>query len=101
MIIMAIGWRRRRRHNDAGGFYWNSSKWRPTSWGVQEGPVTWNETNHRGSIRLGWLGQITFGRGRRREDPGFVGSLARLVGHVIGGLIVLGLFLLFVVVMGR
>jgi hypothetical protein len=59
-------WQRRRRHND-GLFYWNSSRFRPTSWGVHEGPVTYNETRRRGSIKLpfGW-GSLSFGRGRRR-----------------------------------
>lgn len=80
---MSLGWRRRRRHNEPGGVYWNSSKWRPSSWGFQEGPVSWNETNHRGSVRLGWLGQITFGRGRRPGDGGFFASIARFVWHLV------------------
>lgn len=61
-----ISWRRRRRHH-LGPVYWNTSRFRPTSWGVQEGPVTYNETRHRGSVRFGWLGQLVFGRGNRRR----------------------------------
>lgn len=61
-----MGWQRRRRHND-GPFYWNSNRFLPSSWGVHEGPVTWNETRHRGSIRLPFgLGSWTFGGGRKR-----------------------------------
>jgi hypothetical protein len=87
-------WQRRRRHND-GPFYWNSSRFRPSSWGWQEGPVSYNETRRQGSIRLGWLGQIRFGPGRRRgERTTFLGSVARFIVHVVTGLI----FLFFVAV---
>jgi len=60
-----MGLQRRRRHND-GPFYWNSSMFRPTSWGVDEGPLTWNETNHRGSLRLPFGFVWRWGRGRHR-----------------------------------
>jgi hypothetical protein len=62
-----VGWQRRRRHND-GPFYWNTSRFRPTSWGLREGPATWNVTRGRLSIRLPFgLGSWTFGGRRRRR----------------------------------
>lgn len=63
-------WQRRRRHN-AGLFYWNSSRFKPTSWGIHEGRATYNVTRRRLSIRLPFgLGDLVFGgqrRGRRRS----------------------------------
>jgi hypothetical protein len=82
-------WQRRRRHND-GPFYWNSSRFRPSSWGWREGPVSYNETRRQGSIDLGWLGQVRFGRGGRRgARTGFVSSVARFIGHVVTAVVVL------------
>lgn len=61
-----MGWQRRRRHNE-GLFYFDTSRFRPSSWGVHEGPITYNVTRRRGSIRLPFgLGSWSFGRGRRR-----------------------------------
>jgi len=63
-----VFWRRRRRHNVPGGFYWNSSRFRPTSWGIHEGPATYNVTRRRLSIRLPFgLGDLVFG-GRARRN---------------------------------
>lgn len=61
-----MAWRRRRRHNE-GVFYVDTSRFRPSSWGVHISALTYNVTRRMGSIRLPFgLGSWTFGSGRRR-----------------------------------
>lgn len=58
-------WNRRRRH-EAGVFYYDTSRFRPSSWGVHIAALTYNVTRHVGSIRLPFgFGSWTFGSGRR------------------------------------
>lgn len=61
-----VRWQRRRRHND-GIFYWNTSRFRPTSWGIRVGGETYNVTRRQLWSRLPFgLGDLVSG-GRRRS----------------------------------
>jgi hypothetical protein len=57
-------WQRHRRISFV-PFYINTSRFVPTSWGIHEGPETYNVTKRRNSIRLPFgLGSLTSGGGR-------------------------------------
>lgn len=74
-----MAWQRRRRHS-FGPFYVDTNRFRPTSWGIHEGPVTFNETRRRGSIRLPLgMGSWTFGRGTSRRHSGHHSGCATYV----------------------
>jgi hypothetical protein len=62
---MWFRWGRRRRHEE-GIFYVDTSRYRPSSWGVHWRRFNWNFTRHLGSIKLPFgLGVEYFGRGSR------------------------------------
>lgn len=61
-------WIRRRRHN-AGIFYWNTSRFIPTSWGVHVGAETFNVTRRTLWTRLPFgLGDLVAGGQRRSTN---------------------------------
>jgi hypothetical protein len=67
---MWFRWGRRRRH-EVGIFYYDTSRFRPSSWGVHIGRLTYNITRHVGSIRLPFgFGSESFGRGVQRVRRG-------------------------------
>jgi hypothetical protein len=58
----------RRRHHKEGIFYYNTSKWRPSSWGIHFWRLNWSFTRHVGSFKLPFgLGVEYFGDGENEE----------------------------------
>lgn len=94
-----MAWQRRRRHN-AGLFYWDTNRFRPTSWGVHEGPATYNVTRRRGSLRLPFgLGSWTFGKGTsRRTRHGGSGCFGYVLVTLAAGVTAAALFTYFYVI---
>lgn len=58
-------WQRRRRHS-AGPFYLDTSRFWPTSWGIHEGPVTYNATRlvRVGDLMMARAGHPTYGKSK-------------------------------------